>query len=768
MTSLCAALGLASLPIFGASANPTTLYVAPDGSGSGLSAKTPCSLTAARDKIRTINGKMSGDIVVQIADGVYNLTQPLELIENGAIHDSGCNGFDIIYQAAPGAHPILSGGLVLQNWSLFDKEKNIYRAAVTPGTQSRQLFVNGTRAERARGELQPKDWFKIASGWGCMDLSVAKWRNPADVEIVSRSSWKHLRCGVASIKVDTVTPLPTPAKKTKPGEPTATPVPTPAPVSAVRVDMKTPGWFNASKSPKPGPPVNGGGTQQMNQVEWVENAFELLTQPGQWYLDRSENFVYYIPRAGEDMAKSNVVLAKLEKLLDVHGSSSSERIHNLQFKGLTFEYATWMFPSGDQGYADNQTGVLWVNVPPGSKKTDASISVQYSSNVRFERNVVAHVGGCAIDFGHAPQHDAIVGNCLFDISVNGIFLGEFDDSKATDPKDWTDSNVIANNYIEKAGVEFEDGIGICVGYSRNLLLDHNEVFDCPYTGISVGWGWSKAGYSFQNTISNNAVGFYMKILHDGGGIYTLGNQGDPDHKTVWTGNYVHHGAHGQGLYSDEGSGFMEIHDNVIGKVGANWMNIWCNWIHDVDVHHNFADKTNVNNKGTDCTVHDNVDTISLDKLPDAAAAIVKNAGLQPEFADIKKQIPMLPVWVVNDDAPEIQYMGKWSSNKSRPVSSVNGDVHVTQEDGAAAAFAFTGHAIEVIAETFTDEGDIAVSLDGTLDRTVSLVSKERKGQQTVFRHEWNQDGPHTIKLEKKSGQYLVLDAFRVTRSVKQP
>lgn len=620
-------------------ANPvqTTIYVAPEGKGSGRSVDDPCSILVARDLVRTINGKMTGNIIVQFADGIYQMVQPLELIESDTIHDSGSNGFNIVYQAAPGANPTLSGGLELKEWSLFDKHKNIYRAKVPPGTQSRQFFINGVRAERARGESNPKSWIQIDSGWGCLDQSLAKWRNPSDIEIVTRSGWKHLRCGVASIKIDSVAPPAKPLPRVKPGEPTPTPIPAPTPFVAARVEMKTPGWFNASKSPKPGNPLNGHGLQQMSKVEWVENAFELLNKPGQWYLDRTENYLYYIPREGEDLTKA--VLARLEKLVDAHGSSSSQRIQHLVFRGLTFEYATWLFPSGDQGYADNQTGVLWVNAPASVKKTDGAISFQYASDVHFERNVVAHIGGCGIDFGHAPQHDSIVGNCIFDISGNGIFLGEFDDSKATDAKDWCDSNVIANNYIEKPGVEFEDQVGICVGFSRNLLLDHNEVHDSPYTGIAVGWGWSNLGYSFQNIISNNEVGSFMKVLSDGGGIYTLGNQGDANHKTVWSGNYVHDGPKGQGLYPDEGSGFMEIRDNVTRNVGEHWIQIWLDTVHDVDIHHNFTDTKKVLNKGTRCVMQDNDDTISMDNPPAAAAEIIKNAGLQPEFSDMKRRIP---------------------------------------------------------------------------------------------------------------------------------
>ena len=54
-------------------------------------------------------------------------------------------------------------------------------------------------------------------------------------------------------------------------------------------------------------------------------------------------------------------------------------------------------------------------------------------------------------------------------------------------------------------------------------------------------------------------------------------------------------------------------------------------------------------------------------------------------------------------------------------------------------------------------------IDGKLETTVSLTNAKRLGQETVFHHEWKQDGPHTIKIVKKSGQYLYLDGFRVTR-----
>ena len=742
-------------------AEQTTMYVAPNGSGNQGTQESPCSLSGARDLVRTMNHSMTGDLVILLRGGTYRLDAPFQLTESESIHDSGSNGHRVIYRAFPGENPVFNGAIPVTGWTLFDKEKNIYRAKVPAGTQSRQLFVNGTRAERARGELRPKDWFKTQTGWGCLDLSLANWRNPSDIEIVSRSSWKHLRCGVASIKVDTVTPLAKPQPRAKPGQPTPTPIPAPTPVQAARVDMKTPGWFNASKSPKPGPPANGGGTQQMNNVEWVENAFELLTKPGQWYLDRKEAYLYYIPKPEEEISKIKAELPVLETLIDFRGTDFNHRIHDISMEGLTFKYATWLQPNGDQGYADNQAGVVWVNQPPTSCKTPGGVSVQFGQRVGFNGNVVAHMGGAGIDFGHGPQQCEIIGNCVYDISGNGIFLGEVDDFASTNKEEWCDGNKIENNYITDVGVDFEDQVAICTGYTRHLSLAHNEVSHLPYSGISVGWGWGKLGYSHQNSISSNKVTDFMNILEDGGGIYTLGNQGTPEEKTLWIGNYISGGKHAQGMYSDEGSGYMEISSNVVTRVGANWMNIWCGWIHDISVHDNYSDKTNANNHGTNCTITNNLMTEKPESLSPAALSIATNAGLLPEFASIRAKKPVPVLQMVDDADPALVYSGTWTAASGRHLGEWADTIHHTGKDGDSVTYAFTGKGIEVLTDLNPDEGSVDIFMDGTLAKTIDCKSAARQVQQVIFQQQWPEERPHEIKLVKKGGSFMLLDAFRV-------
>ena len=100
----------------------------------------------ARDVVRTVNGNMSGDIIIYLRDGVYYAASPFTLGPS----DSGTNNYNIIYSAYGSEKPVISGGKSLTGgWTLFDSAKNIYRKTDV-NWRFRQLFVNGDWAVRAR------------------------------------------------------------------------------------------------------------------------------------------------------------------------------------------------------------------------------------------------------------------------------------------------------------------------------------------------------------------------------------------------------------------------------------------------------------------------------------------------------------------------------------------------------------------------------------------------------------------------------------------
>lgn len=569
------ARGLTALAVLvllsgGALADTMRMYVSPTGkdSGPGSRSRPFRTLERARDEVR--QSRVHGDVVIELAGGEYILERTLVLGPD----DSGSPGAPVTYRAAKGAAAVLSGGAHVTGW--VADEGGRYRAPAPPG-DFRQLYVSGRRAQRARGPVPAglEPWGQSEgvlhpasegsmfgtlavtgdSGYRVPEPAMAGWTNPGDLEFGYYNYWSHKIAGVARIVRD--------------GD------------GAIIV-MDQPGYYLATTGP--GAPAGAPA--------YIENALELLDEPGEWYLDRAKRVVYYLPRPGEDMAKADVVAPQLETLVRMEGTPD-DPVHDVTFEGITFAYATWLLPSR-LGHPDVQANFIlgtedvfqrpefergWVPLHGEFLKSPANVVVRAGRSVRFSRCTFEHLGGAGLDIEHGSQHNA-VDRCAFrDISGSGIQIGDVqrDDHHPEDRRLVVLGNRVSNCEITEIGAEYEDSIGIFCGYVRNTTLEHNEISDLPYSGISVGWGWGEtdAGggayvdpWTYQtptpcggNRVVANHIHHAMLERTDGGAIYTLGNQPG----TVLRGNYIHDNGPGVpgGVYLDEGSGFIEVTGNVI-------------------------------------------------------------------------------------------------------------------------------------------------------------------------------------------------------------
>ena len=92
---------------------------------------------------------MQHDIDVELENGTYSLTKPFVLTSA----DSGRGGHTVSYEAAPGAHPVVSGGYRVTGWHKQGASGDVWVAAVPGSFRTRQLYVDGQRAEVAQGKL---------------------------------------------------------------------------------------------------------------------------------------------------------------------------------------------------------------------------------------------------------------------------------------------------------------------------------------------------------------------------------------------------------------------------------------------------------------------------------------------------------------------------------------------------------------------------------------------------------------------------------------
>lgn len=127
--------------------------------------------------------------------------------------------------------------------------------------------------------------------------------------------------------------------------------------------------------------------------------------------------------------------------------------------------------------------------------------------------------------------------------------------------------------------------------------------------------------------------------------------------------------------------------------------------------------------------------------------------------------------MVNDDSQDISYVGEsWRYSDSRTSEQdYMTDAHITFKDGDYAEYTFVGTGIGFVSEMYNDLGKVEVYIDGELAGTVDCYNDpDRKSQQVVFRQLNMSYGEHTIRVVKKSGQYLLVDGFAVWTGESEP
>jgi hypothetical protein len=285
---------------------------------------------------------------------------------------------------------------------------------------------------------------------------------------------------------------------------------------------------------------------QIGSPNYIENAFELLGTPGQWYIDRTERMIYYMPLENEDMASAVCVLPVTEKFINIAGTIDKPVSH-ITISGLTFAYSSWLKPS-EVGYAEIQTNMLADGIKDeyeGAAKAGSAVTLSMCGNVRFEYCHFTRFGANALDMS-GGVYSSIVKACKFeDISGSGIQIGGFGEKDAhpDDLRNIVRDITVSNCHIINIGAEYRGSDGVIAGYVQNVNITHNEIKHCPHSGVSLGWGWGiyephrdtnfrgpykprytvydKPTIAMRNSVTYNHIHDVMEKMHDGAGIYTL-------------------------------------------------------------------------------------------------------------------------------------------------------------------------------------------------------------------------------------------------------
>jgi hypothetical protein len=120
-----------------------------------------------------------------------------------------------------------------------------------------------------------------------------------------------------------------------------------------------------------------------------------------------------------------------------------------------------------------------------------------------------------------------------------------------------------------------------------------------------------------------------------------------------------------------------------------------------------------------------------------------------------------PNTILNDTDTGISYTGSFSYSNNRGVGDYMNDVHQTQTDGDYFQYTFTGTGVDYMGVMNSDIGNQDVYIDGVLMQTVSGTASSYTPQAVLYSNKNLTNGTHTIKVVKKSGSWMVLDALKI-------
>jgi len=550
------------------------IWVAGDGSdvNAGSFALPLFSLDAALKKAEDIRQQSAKEpIRVILRSGRYSLTHALRIGPSL----SGTSAQPTLITSAKGECPVLCGGIQIKDWHQAHSVAGLPNAAswkiweakipLVEGRplKFRALWINGRKGILARtpnvGRLVPLvAWNKTDQIATIPAFPVSAIQKIDGLEMVIDQVWETAILRIKTIRIKGTNAF---------------------------VTFRQPESKIEFQHPWPPVTVNSNYAAPF----FLVNAIQFLDSPGEWFEDLRARKVYYWPRDAENPNSATFIAPLVETLVLISGTLDKP-VSNIQFDGITFANTAWLRPS-EQGNVPLQDGmfmldahklsprgtsyhprldnVAWIGRPPGA------IAVKNSNHISFEHCLFENLASAGLDFQTGTRDDLVEGCVFRDIGGNGIQLGKFSDTNVEthipynppDEREICSREAISNNFLSNCANEDWGCVGICVGYARQIKIEHNEITDLPYTGISVGWGWTKMPSVLgENLIFANRVHDVGKVLGDLGGIYLLSAQPH----TVVSGNsvfdlepgkFVPDPNHWFYLYADEGSSFETFRDN---------------------------------------------------------------------------------------------------------------------------------------------------------------------------------------------------------------
>lgn len=439
------------------------LHVSPAGKDDnpGTAAAPLASFEGARTAARRFAGKEA--VTIHFAKGVYYLPETLRF----TAEDSGKRNLPVIYAGEEGA--VVSGGSELKlDWQ--SEGNGRFKAATPAGLEIDQLWIDGRREPMARFPNR-EEGRNVFDAWDLEHTNtpdpaknpldparIAKWSDPsgAYVHAMHSSLWGDMHWVVKGKKADG------------------------------SLDLEG-GWQNNRPSP------------MHPRYRMVENVFEELDAPGEWFHDRKTNVLHYQPSAGTDPLKARVEVVRLARLVSFEGGREKP-VTGIHLRGFTFRHAARTFMRNKEPLLRSDWTVC----------RDGAVYLHGAEDCHIQDCAFDQVGGNTI-FADGYNRRLLVRSCLIERSgANGVAFvgspdavrsplfrygpqdyGKIDRTPGPKSEDYPADCLVEDCLITRTGRDEKQTSPVQIEMAARITVRHCSIYEVPRAGINIGdgcWG----------------------------------------------------------------------------------------------------------------------------------------------------------------------------------------------------------------------------------------------------------------------------------------
>ncbi|WP_235921160.1 PDZ domain-containing protein [Foetidibacter luteolus] len=444
------------------------IYVSTNGNNNNKGTLTHPLKTVSKALVLAKQKATGSHVNIQLRGGTYYLNNSLQL------HAEDITAASVTISGYRDEQVNISAGRRLRlQWKPY--RNGIYQAAVTAGVVFERLYINNQPQVLARYPNFDSS-ARVFNGTAADALSpqrVKQWKNPAGgyVHALHAHEWGGFHYRIKSAAAD--------------GE----------------LQLEG-GWQNNRPN------------DMHKEHRFVENIFEELDAPGEWWLDKDRHILYYYPPAHVKLPQAVVDVSQLKNSIELLGSVEKP-LKNVRITNLNFIH-------NERSFWETKEPLLrsdWTIYRGGA------ILLEGTENCSITNCSFGHIGGNAIMFSNYNKQDTVSGCHIAHIGANAVcFIGDtksvrspsfrYEDYTPYDKLDKTPGPltnnypqqcVVTDNLLHNLGEIEKQATGVQIEISSAITVSHNSIYNTPRAGINIGDGCFGGHLLEYNDVFNSVL-----------------------------------------------------------------------------------------------------------------------------------------------------------------------------------------------------------------------------------------------------------------------